>query len=118
MGTEYIEIFIIPQTSYTGRADPGIEQGEPGLEKLRSKIWGAYQNVRLGLIASAEEAKLRLPKARSSSRLRGQGERRELPQRGLGQSPRNRSDFEHFMPKLSTFWDLVNLRLLTIKSKK
>src|SRR6218665_3552782 len=33
---------------------------------------------------SAEGAKLRLPKARSPSRLGGLGERRMLPQRGLG----------------------------------
>ena|SRR6218665_3968262 len=43
----------------------------------------------------------------------GLRERRKLPQRGL----ENRSDFGHFMPKLGTFWDLVNLRFLTIKSK-
>ena len=40
---------------------------------------------------------------------RGLGKRRKLPQQGLGQIPRNRHDFEHFLPKWSTFWDLVNL---------
>ena len=40
---------------------------------------------------------------------RGLGERRKLPQRGLGRSPRNRRNFEHFMPKWCAFWDVVNL---------
>src|SRR6218665_4036843 len=40
-------------------------------------VWG----VKWGL--SAEGAKLRLPKARSPSRLGGLGKRRKLPQRGL-----------------------------------
>ena len=40
---------------------------------------------------------------------KGSGERRKLPQRDLGQSPRNRSDFERFMPKWSAFWDDVNI---------
>ena len=39
----------------------------------------------------------------------GQEERRKLPQRGLGRSPRNRRDFEHCKPKWSKFWDPVNL---------
>jgi len=62
--------------------------------------WCPIENVRVG-------AKLRLPKARRSSRLRG-----------LGRSPRNRSDLEHFVAKLGrpTFGDLANLRFLTIKS--
>src|SRR6218665_3324173 len=46
--------------------------------------------VRVGDNASAEGTKLRLPKARSPFRLGGLGERRKLP--------RNRRDFEHFMP--------------------
>src|SRR6218665_940731 len=85
--------------------------------KLRSRRWGAYQSVRVGQIASAEGAKLPLLKAKNTSRLGGLGERRKLPQWGMGRSPRNRSNFEHFMPKLGTIWDLVNLRFLTIKSK-
>ena len=47
---------------------------------------------------SAEGAKLRLPKARSPSRLGGLGERRR--------------DFEHFKLKRSTFWDPVDLTFL------
>ena len=46
------------------------------------------------------------------------GERRKLPQWGLGQIPRNKSDFEHFMPKLGTFGDLVNLRFLNNQIEK
>jgi len=53
---------------------------------LRSRSWGAYENVRVVQTASAEGAKLRLLKARSPSRLGGLGERRKLPQRGLGRS--------------------------------
>src|SRR6218665_3789443 len=68
--------------------------------------WGG--NGELG----AEGAKLRLPKARSLSRLGGMGECRKLPQRGLGRSPRNRDDFEHFKPKYSTFLDPGNLTFL------
>ena len=40
--------------------------------------WDTYENVRVGVIGSAEGAKLRLPKARSPSRLGGLGERRKL----------------------------------------
>ena len=58
-----------------------------------------------GEVASAKGAKLRLPKAKSPSRLK-------LPQRGLERSPRKRRDFEHFMPKWSTFLALVNLIFL------
>src|SRR6218665_3962398 len=58
---------------------------------------------------SAEGVKLRLPKARNPSRLGSLGERRKLPQRGLGRSPRNRRNCEHFKPKWSTFWDPGNL---------
>src|SRR6218665_3186234 len=71
-------------------------------------VWGAKRRY------SADCAKLRLPKAGSPSRLEGLGERRKLPQRGLGRRPRNRRDFEHFKPKWSTFWDPVNL---TFKKK-
>jgi len=62
----------------------------------------------VGEIASAEGAKLRLPKARSPYRLRGLGERRKLLQWGLGRSPRNRRNCEHFMPKWGAFSDVVN----------
>src|SRR6218665_555493 len=48
----------------------------------------------------------------------GSGERRKLPQWGLGQSPRKGRDFEHFMPTWSTFLALVNLIFFLIKSKK
>jgi len=58
---------------------------------------------------SDEGAKLRLPKARSPTRLGGLRERRKLPQLGLERSPRIRRDFEHFKPKWSPFWDPVNL---------
>jgi len=64
---------------------------------------------------SAEGAKLRLPKARNPSRLGGLRERCKLPQRGLGRSPRNRSNFEHFKSKWSTFWDPVKLTCLNNK---
>src|SRR6218665_985382 len=79
------------------------------------KRWGVdffnYRWLKLG--------KLQAPKARSwncrrqkAPTTRGSGERRKLPQRGLGQSPRNRRNFEHFKPKWSTFWNTVNLRHL------
>ena len=70
---------------------------------MRSKSWGAYENVRVGQTASAEGAKLRLLKAKSPLRLGCLRERRKLPQLGLGRSPRNRSDFERFMQKLGPF---------------
>src|SRR6218665_690029 len=51
--------------------------------------------------------KLQAPKARScdcrrkeAPTTRGSGERRKLPQRGLGRSPRNRRDFEQFSCKM------------------
>jgi len=61
-----------------------------------------------GEVASAKSAKLRLPKARSPLRRGGLGplgERRK-------QSPRKQRNFEHFMPKWSTFLALVNLIFL------
>jgi len=73
------------------------------LELLHINIW-------VREIASAEGAKLRLPRARSPLYwLGGLGERRKLPLRGLGRSHRNRRNFEHFMPKWSAFLDIVNL---------
>src|SRR6218665_1890375 len=67
-------------------------------------FWGAKGGL------SAEVMKLRLPKARSHSRVWGLGERRKLPQRSL--RLRNRRDFEHFKPKWSTFWDPGNFTFL------
>src|SRR6218665_1687510 len=49
---------------------------------------------------------------------RGSGERCKLPQRSLGRSPRKRRDFEHFMPKWSTFLALVNLIFLNNQIEK
>src|SRR6218665_1393304 len=49
---------------------------------------------------------------------RGPGGRRKLPQRGLGQSPRNRRDFEHFMPNGVHFGHLLLPFLWTVKSKR
>ena len=96
-----------------------IEQGEPAGEKTWDlEAGGAYENVGVVQTASAKGAKLLLLKVRSPSRLGGLEERSKLPQRGLGQSPRNRSDFEHFMPKLGTFWDLVSLRLFNNQIQK
>src|SRR6218665_3616415 len=66
--------------------------------------FGGTEIGKIGDNASAEGVKLRLPKARSPSRLGGLGECRKLPQRGLGRSPRSRRDFEHFMQKWSTFY--------------
>src|SRR6218665_994932 len=54
-----------------------------------------------------KSAKLRLPKARSPSRLGDLGERRKPPQWGLGRSPRYQRNFEHFKRKWSTFWILL-----------
>src|SRR6218665_1639344 len=67
------------------------------------------EHVQVREIASAKGAKLRLPKARSPFQLGSLRERRKLPQRGLGRSPRNPRYFEHFMPTWSAFWDVVNL---------
>src|SRR6218665_1904722 len=55
--------------------------------------FGGTDLEKFGESASAEGAKLRLPKARSPSRLGGLRERRKLPQRGLGRSPISRHDF-------------------------
>jgi len=46
-------------------------------------------------------------KARSPFRLGDLGERRKVPQQGLGRSPRNQRDFQHFMPKRANFWLLL-----------
>src|SRR6218665_704333 len=62
-----------------------------GLSGWDFLYWGAKGGL------SAEGAKLRLPKARSPSLL-GAGGALYAPQRGLGRSPRNRRDFEHFKP--------------------
>src|SRR6218665_2404176 len=61
---------------------------------------------------------MRLPEARSPSRLEGMGERRKFPQRGLGLRPRNLRGFEPFKPKWNTFWDPVNLTFLNNSIEK
>src|SRR6218665_3230801 len=66
-----------------------------GLTGWEFLFWGAKGGL------NAEGATVRLPKARSPSR-----------QGGLGRSPRNRRDFQHFKPKWSTFWDPGNLTFL------
>src|SRR6218665_505366 len=76
------------------------------------------EHVRVREIASAKGAKLRLPKARSPFRLGSLKERRKLPQRRLGLRPRNRRDFEHFMPNGAHFGALFNIIFLTINRKK
>src|SRR6218665_2485256 len=73
--------------------------------KLRSRSWDAYRNVRVGQIASAGGAKLRLPKARSFSIATREAQETE-------------AILSIFMPKLGTFRDLVPVGFLTIKSKK
>src|SRR6218665_2220647 len=56
----------------------GVARAWRGKEvEWRFRSWDTYQNVCVGVIASAEGAKLRLPKARSPSRLGGLGERRK-----------------------------------------
>ena len=69
--------------------------------------FGGTDIEEIGESASAESAKLRLPKARSPSRLGG-----------LRLRPRRRRDFEHFMPKFCSFLDLLNLRLFYNKIEK
>jgi len=69
------------------------------------------------VIAEAAIAEDAIAEGMKPLTIRGYGERRKLTQRGLGRIPRNRRDFEHLMPKWSTFWDVVNLIFLTIKLK-
>src|SRR6218665_1578519 len=64
-----------------------------------------------------EGERFKFPKARSPYRLGGLRERRKFPKRGLGQSPRNRRNFDHFMPKWSAFLDIVNLIIVTGSGK-
>ena len=74
VGREYTEISLIrqlPDLLY-GVGSRNWVRGAWSW-KLRSRSWGAYQNVRVGKIASAEGAKLRLLKAKCSSRLEGLG---------------------------------------------
>jgi len=80
--------------------------------------FGGTDIEKIGKNASAEGAKLLLPKARRPSRLGGLRERRKLPQRDLGRSPWSQRDFKHFMPKWSTFLDMLISYFLAIKSKK
>ena len=70
-----------------------------------------FGGAKVGL--SAEGAKMRLPKARSLSRLGGLRKHRKLSS-GSPQNaePQNRRDFEHFKPKCGTFWDSVDLTFL------
>ena len=84
--------------------------------ELGFSSWGGYKfltermgKYQAGEIASAKDRKLRLPKARSPSRL---GDLGELRPSGLGRSPKNRRNFEHFKRKWSTFLDPVNLTFL------
>src|SRR6218665_1965237 len=86
-------------------------------------LWTAHARhlMKNGKVASAKGSKLRLTKARSPLRLGILGERRKLRQRGLGRSgrsPRKRRDFEHFIPKWSTFLVLVNLIFLNNQIEK
>src|SRR6218665_1810908 len=74
--------------------------------------FGGTDLEKFGGSASPVGAKLRWPKAKSPSRLGGLGERRKLPQRGLGRNPRNRRNFEYFKRKWSKFLDPVNLTFL------
>jgi len=69
---------------------------------LRSRSWGAYQNVRIGQIANAEGANLRLPKARRTSRLGDLGSVVNSPSgvwRSLTQKPKR---FWAFHPKIGS----------------
>src|SRR6218665_2067129 len=82
------------------------------------RVMEAIPPPRIREIASAEGAKLRLPKARSPLRLGSLMERRKLPQRGLGRSPRNRRDFEHFLPNGVHFGLLLILYFLKNQIEK
>jgi len=70
--------------------------------KLKSRRWGAYQNVQLGQVASAEGAKLRL---------------RKLP-RGVWGSPETKAILSISCQNWVHFGILQISDCLTIKSKK
>src|SRR6218665_1206404 len=85
--------------------------------KLKSRRWGAYQNVQLGKVASAEGAKLRLLRARSPLATRGMVERRKLP-RGVWGSPETKAILSISCQNWVHFGILQISDCLTIKSKK
>jgi len=68
---------------------------------MRSISWGAYENVLVSQIVSAEGAKLRLPKARSPSRLGGLCERCKHPS-GSGAKPQKPTRFLTFYAKIGS----------------
>ena len=78
----------------------GAKSRGDGMGKLLSF---SYTNMWVGGIASAEGAKLRLPKARSPSRLGDLGERRKPSK------PETDSILNTSSQKWSTFWDPGNL---------
>src|SRR6218665_4061715 len=97
------------------------------MSKLRSIVRGENLYLTLGgadlekiwKSASAEGAKLRLPKARSPSRLGGLEERRKLPQRGLGRSPISRRYiFLTFYAKMEYIFGYVNFIFFSNQIKK
>ena len=51
----------------------------------------------------------RAPKARSPSRLGGLGERRKLPQRGLGLRPSRQRILEHLISNEACFWQYISV---------
>ena len=69
-------------------------------------IWGVLENVGGCTFPEDErapKARVRAPKARSPPRLGGLGERRKLPQRGLGRSPSRQRFWEHLAYKMGLF---------------
>src|SRR6218665_1572180 len=95
----------------------------------RRKLWNhgvevevyiaVYTNeyIRVGDIASAEGAMLRLPKARSPFRLGDLGSVVSSPSGDLGRSPRNRRDFEHFMRNGVHFCKISYFLTITLKKE-
>jgi len=78
-------------------------------------IFGGTDLEKIGESASAEGVKLRLPKARSPSRLGGLGECRKLS--GVW-APDADATFNILCQNGVHFWIHVNLRFLAIKLKK
>ena len=85
---------------------------------LRSRSWGCLWECGSSSNCECQRREAAFAESKKPFATRGLGERRKLPQRGLGRSPRNRTDFEHFMPKLGPFWDLVNLRFFSNQMEK
>src|SRR6218665_3391675 len=83
----------------TSGANPPNLIGHRSFMELDFSPWGT---------ASAEGAKLRLPKARRPSRLGGLRERRKLPRGVWGGAPETVRILNISCQK-STFWDLLNL---------